>query len=80
MTPEQRKIVTLSSVSLCGTIVCAFFSLRHFPHHGAIEFFALFGLLLINLWLVYLAYSSNRRMPDTLTHLFPDLPENQGKL
>jgi hypothetical protein len=71
MTPEQRKVVTLSSLSLCGIIVCVF--LRHSPHHGAITFIS-FGLLLINLWMVYLVYSSNRRMPDTLVHLFPESP------
>jgi hypothetical protein len=69
MTREQRKVVTLSSLSLCGIIVCVF--LRHSSHHSAITFVSS-GLLLINFWMVYLAYSSNRRMPDTLIHLFPE--------
>jgi uncharacterized membrane protein YoaT (DUF817 family) len=74
MTPEQRKVVTLSSLSLCGLIVCVFFTSRHSAHHAAITFFSSFGLLFINSWLVYLVYSSNRRMPDTLIHLFPQPP------
>ena len=73
MTPERRKRITLSSLILilCGMLICAFFSLRHSPHHVAFDF-AFFVLLLISSCLQYWNwYNSEHRQPDTLIHLFP---------
>jgi K+ transporter len=78
MTPERRKLVTLSSLILCVMIVCAVFSFRHSPHESAFSL-AFFGLLIIHSFLLY-RHNLRFRQPDTLTHLFPVLPENQGKL
>jgi hypothetical protein len=76
MTPERRKFVVLSSLILCGMLVCGFFMLRHSPHHSAFSL-AFSVLLFINAWLMY--SRSDRRMPDTLIHLFPGPPQTPQK-
>ena len=73
MTPERKKALTLSSVILCAMLVCAFFSLRHGPHHAAFAL-AFWCLLLLNSWPTY-RYAMKHRQPDPLTHLFPDHPQ-----
>jgi len=74
MTPDRRKFVTLSSLTLCAMLPCAFFSLRHGTHHSAFTFL-FFLLLLLNSGLYYL-YSSKHRTPDTLVQLFPEPAES----
>ena len=70
MTPDHRKFIILSSVILCAMLICGLFSLRHSAHHSAFTL-AFYALLLINSWLMY-RYSSKRRQPDPLIHLFPE--------
>ena len=73
MTLERRKRLTLSCLILCAMLVCVPFSWsRHLPHHFAFQltFWILLG---INSCLNY-KYASERRMPDTLIHLFPESP------
>jgi hypothetical protein len=68
MTSERRKILTLSSLILCGMLMCAFFSLRHSAFQWAFRIL----ILMCQAWLLYYIYNLNRRMPDTLIHLFPE--------
>jgi hypothetical protein len=70
MTPERRKLVTISLTLAVGMFVCAFFVLRNPPHRSAFTLFG-FVLLLINSGLQY-RYASRHRQPDTLIHLFPE--------
>jgi uncharacterized membrane protein len=75
MTPDRRKFVILSSLILCAMLPCAFFSLRHGPHHAAFGF-AFYGLLLITTWQNIRYNLKHRRQRDTLIHLFPVPSEN----
>ena len=75
MTSERRKIVTLSSLILCGMLMYAFFSLRRFPHHSGFQWAFRILILISQASLLYYSYNSNRRMPDTLIHLFPEPPQ-----
>jgi hypothetical protein len=70
MKPDRRKLIILSSLILCAMLPCAFFSLRHGPHHAAFSL-AFYALFLLNSWVMY-RNSSKHRQPDTLIHLFPE--------
>jgi hypothetical protein len=81
MTPERRKFVTLGYLSLCGILVCDFFSLRHALHRSAFTWYRFaftlaFDSLLLFSFLLFRSYKAKRREPDTLIRLFPESPVN----